>query len=108
VDGRVKPGHDDCSTSAASRGHSTLHGVVFAIFCSSPAVHRRRGAAPRPGHEIVGASRSRPVRVPASQPMSWRRSPGARPCIEPTPALQWRGGIHETTLDLKPSLHSTR
>src|ERR1700694_1148409 len=25
---------------------STLHGVVFAIFCPGPAVHRRRGAMP--------------------------------------------------------------
>jgi hypothetical protein len=29
--------------------HSTLHGVVFAIFCPGPAV-------PGPGHEIVSAS----------------------------------------------------
>src|SRR3984893_10899335 len=36
--------------------HSTLHGVVFAIFCPSPAVHRRRDAMPGPGHEIVSAS----------------------------------------------------
>jgi hypothetical protein len=32
---------------------STLHGVVFAIFCLGPAVHRRRDAMPGPGHEIV-------------------------------------------------------
>jgi hypothetical protein len=37
--------------------HSTLHGVVFAIFCPGPAVHRRRDAMPGPGHEIVSASR---------------------------------------------------
>jgi hypothetical protein len=35
-----------------------LHGVVFAILCLGSAVYRRRGAALRPGHEIVGASRS--------------------------------------------------
>src|SRR6202035_2935264 len=28
--------------------HSTLHGVVFAIFCPGPAVHRRRDAMPGP------------------------------------------------------------
>ncbi len=39
------------------RSHSTLHGVVFAILGPGPAAHRRRGAAPRPGHEIVNASR---------------------------------------------------
>ena len=33
--------------------HSTLHGVVFAILCPGPAVHRRRVSALRPGHEIV-------------------------------------------------------
>jgi hypothetical protein len=36
---------------------STLHGVVFAIFCPGPAVHRRRHAMPGPGHEIVSVSR---------------------------------------------------
>src|SRR6202163_1976570 len=41
--------------------HSTLHGVVFAILCLGSAVYRRRGAALRPGHEIVGASRSRRI-----------------------------------------------
>src|SRR5712664_3586151 len=39
--------------------HSTLHGVVFAIFCPGPALHRRRDAMPGPGHEIVSASRLR-------------------------------------------------
>jgi hypothetical protein len=38
---------------------STLHGVVFAIFCPGPAVHRRRGAMPGSGHEIVSVSRLR-------------------------------------------------
>jgi hypothetical protein len=38
---------------------STLHGVVFAIFCASRAVHRRRDAMPGPGYEIVSASRLR-------------------------------------------------
>jgi hypothetical protein len=38
---------------------STLHGVVFAIFCPGPAVHRRSDAMPGPGHEIVSASRLR-------------------------------------------------
>src|SRR6266581_2951261 len=47
------------SGSAASRVHSTLHGVVFAIFCPGPAVHRRRDGMPGPGHEIVSASRLR-------------------------------------------------
>src|SRR5882757_8074365 len=41
--------------------HSTLHGVVFAILCLGSAVYRRRGAALRPGHEIVSASRSRRI-----------------------------------------------
>src|SRR3982075_1335136 len=39
--------------------HSTLHGVVFAIFCPGPALHRRRDTMPGPGHEIVSASRLR-------------------------------------------------
>src|SRR6266850_4644184 len=39
--------------------HSTLHGVVFAIFCPGPALHRRRDAMPGPGHEVVSASRLR-------------------------------------------------
>ena len=54
------------STSAGA--HSTLHGVVFAILCPSPAVHRPHSASktrvnvltsamPRLGHEIVSASR---------------------------------------------------
>src|SRR5258708_3957683 len=37
--------------------HSTLHGVVFAIFVEEPAVR----AAPRPGRSIVGASRIRRI-----------------------------------------------
>jgi hypothetical protein len=37
----------------------TLHGVVFAIFCPAPVVHRRSDATPGPGHEIVSASRLR-------------------------------------------------
>src|SRR6202163_2532506 len=41
--------------------HSTLHGVVFAILCLGSAVYRRRGAALRPGHEIVSVSRSRQI-----------------------------------------------
>ena len=41
--------------------HSTLHGVVFVILCPGPAVDRRRGAALRPGHEIVSASRLRRI-----------------------------------------------
>ena len=34
------------STSIASRSRSTLHGVVFAIFCPGAAVHRRRHIMP--------------------------------------------------------------
>ena len=48
---------DASGVSAASRAHSTLHGVVFAILCPGPEVYRRRVFAPSPGHEIVGASR---------------------------------------------------
>src|ERR1700682_2472006 len=44
--------------------HSTLHGVVFAIFCPSPALHRRRDAMPGPGHEIVGAAHLRDESIP--------------------------------------------
>jgi hypothetical protein len=38
--------HECCRAEA----HSTLHGVVFAIFGPGSAVHRKN-AAPRPGHE---------------------------------------------------------
>jgi hypothetical protein len=38
----------DCPTGKSPRlfagVHSTLHGVVFAIFCPGPAVHPRRNA----------------------------------------------------------------
>jgi hypothetical protein len=30
---------------------------LFSLFLSRPGVHRRSGAMPGPGHEIVGASR---------------------------------------------------
>src|ERR1017187_806387 len=39
------------------RRNSTLHGVVFAIFCRGPAA----GATPRPWRHIVGASRLRRI-----------------------------------------------
>ena len=45
---------DASGVSAASRAHSTLHGVVFAILCLGPVVYRRRVSALRPGHEIIG------------------------------------------------------
>src|SRR5215217_1474041 len=49
------------STHAASRPLCTLHGVVFAILCLGPAIYRRRDTLLRPGHELVGASRSRQI-----------------------------------------------
>src|SRR3981189_2147533 len=45
------------STSAASRGPLYFAWGCFRDFLSKPCVHRRRGAMPGPGHEIVGASR---------------------------------------------------
>src|SRR3981189_1781051 len=47
------------STSAASRGPLYFAWGCFRDFLSKPCVHRRRGAMPGPGHEIVGASRLR-------------------------------------------------
>src|SRR5256885_5158350 len=38
-----------------SGSHSTLHGVVFAILCLGPAVHRRGAAVLRPGAEKAPA-----------------------------------------------------
>src|SRR6267143_4330595 len=61
--------------------HSTLHGVVFAIFCPGPAVHRRTGAMPGPGHEIVGASRftgridPTPTHHALARRLTWRFAP---------------------------------
>src|SRR5712671_5930615 len=41
--------------------HSTLHGVVFAIFCPGPAVHRRRDGMPGPGQCLALTGRIDPV-----------------------------------------------
>src|SRR6267142_2432671 len=57
----VAPGRTQAARALRAGAHSTLHGVVFAILCLGSAVYRRRGAALRPGHEIVSASRSRRI-----------------------------------------------
>src|SRR3981081_753460 len=41
--------------------HSTLHGVVFAIFSPGPAVHRRRDGLPGPGQCLALTGRIDPV-----------------------------------------------
>ncbi len=62
--GAVHPsaeGHAAMADAALPAAASVLQldGVVFAIFCPGPAVHRRRDGMPGPGHEIVSASRLR-------------------------------------------------
>jgi len=63
--------------SAAGPGHSTLHGVVFAILYPALQYHRRTGAAPRRGHEIISASRLRQNRF-NSKPSCSRCARGRR------------------------------
>src|SRR6266704_262993 len=70
--------------------HSTLHGVVFAIFCPGPAVHRRRDSLSGPGHEIVSASRVRDQSIQFQHIMLqvWRR-PGDIPMPATREAAMW-------------------
>src|SRR3982074_3482025 len=55
--------------SPPARGHSTLHGVVFAIFCPGPAVHRR--SDPVPTHHALALERdlgTNEIACPAKPP----------------------------------------
>src|SRR4030081_3141503 len=97
--------------------HSTLHGVVFAIFCPGPAVHRRSDAMPGPGHEIVSASRLRDESIQFQHIMlqtggrTWIANTGTFRDLGDTPRctvsasspLSWRGFSSELRFTTGPT-----
>src|SRR6266550_3116436 len=63
--------------------HSTLHGVVFAIFCRGPAVG---GRAVSGAHQIVGASRLRRIDLtPTHHALVCACTPTTSPTLPPPP-----------------------